>query len=582
MKKYLSILLITLFGVAFSNAQTPTCEESTLLCLTNGSFTYPSIVNQTVTNSNIDYDCLAAQPNKSWFTIQIGTPGIINFSISQVNAALNPIDVDFIIWGPFSSPSCGPNFLNQATEIDCSFSAAATENFSINNSVANQYYTLMVTNYSGQPGFTTITQTNFNAPNAGNTNCTVNCPLTLGPDLTVCQNDPIILIASIGDGNYQWFSSSEGLLPYTTQSIVVSPSNTTTYTVIVNKPGCATNITDSVTLNTLNLVYQQPNDLVQCSATGTATFDLTTVRPEILPNVNLTEYEFYFTTTESDAHQLTNIISDPNLYSTTNSQTLYFTIIDNSINGGSCLYVGSFDVIVLPEENPIVSASSFGQTITVNATGNGNYQYQLDNGSLQSSPVFENVTLGMHTVNVISSNGCGSGSTSIQISIPNEPDAISPQYFNNGDTVSNLIANGQNIQWYATETGRNIYQTNSTPLPTDTQLVDGFTYYASQTVNGLESVNRTPVLALLNPLSFDNFVFSQLSFVPNPVKNNLTIANNLLIDSVEVISILGQKMLSQKVNSLQTDIDMSAFSKGIYFVKVTSDGQDKTIKIVKE
>jgi Secretion system C-terminal sorting domain len=66
------------------------------------------------------------------------------------------------------------------------------------------------------------------------------------------------------------------------------------------------------------------------------------------------------------------------------------------------------------------------------------------------------------------------------------------------------------------------------------------------------------------------------------VKNSLTISNESLIDSVEITSILGQKMLSQKVNSLQTDVDLSALSEGIYFVKVTSEGQEKTLKIVKE
>lgn len=46
------------------------------------------------------------------------------------------------------------------------------------------------------------------------------------------------------------------------------------------------------------------------------------------------------------------------------------------------------------------------QTITVNVTPAGNYEYQVDNGSFQSSNVFTNVGSGSHTI--IVRNECGS------------------------------------------------------------------------------------------------------------------------------------------------------------------------------
>ncbi|MBL7885857.1 MAG: T9SS type A sorting domain-containing protein [Flavobacterium sp.] len=95
-------------------------------------------------------------------------------------------------------------------------------------------------------------------------------------------------------------------------------------------------------------------------------------------------------------------------------------------------------------------------------------------------------------------------------------------------------------------------------------------------------VTNTCTTEFVETLGNENFAFANLNYFPNPVKNSLTISNSSLIDSIEITSILGQKMLSQKVNSLQTDIDMSALSSGIYFVKVTSEGQEKTVKIVKE
>lgn len=90
------------------------------------------------------------------------------------------------------------------------------------------------------------------------------------------------------------------------------------------------------------------------------------------------------------------------------------------------------------------------------------------------------------------------------------------------------------------------------------------------------------VVTTVSSLSNQENKFIHLNYFPNPVKNSLTISNESSIDSVEITSLLGQTMLLQKVNSLQTEIDLSELSTGIYFVKVISEGQEKTVKIVKE
>ncbi len=83
-------------------------------------------------------------------------------------------------------------------------------------------------------------------------------------------------------------------------------------------------------------------------------------------------------------------------------------------------------------------------------------------------------------------------------------------------------------------------------------------------------------------LSNESFAFTNFNFYPNPVKDNLKISNNSIIDSVEILSLLGQKMISKNVNSLETELNLSELSSGIYFVKVTCLGFEKTIKVVKE
>ena len=85
--------------------------------------------------------------------------------------------------------------------------------------------------------------------------------------------------------------------------------------------------------------------------------------------------------------------------------------------------------------------------------------------------------------------------------------------------------------------------------------------------------------ASLGNSSFDNANFS---FYPNPVKNVLNLSYNQEISSVEVFNLLGQKVSSNRVSANNAQIDMSNLPKGAYLVKVTSDNQVKTIKVIKE
>jgi gliding motility-associated-like protein len=65
------------------------------------------------------------------------------------------------------------------------------------------------------------------------------------------------------------------------------------------------------------------------------------------------------------------------------------------------------------------------QVITILATDTGNYLYQLDFGPLQESNVFQNVSSGLHTINVVDANGCANP-LSKEIMVVNYPKFFSP------------------------------------------------------------------------------------------------------------------------------------------------------------
>lgn len=81
----------------------------------------------------------------------------------------------------------------------------------------------------------------------------------------------------------------------------------------------------------------------------------------------------------------------------------------------------------------------------------------------------------------------------------------------------------------------------------------------------------------------EEFNYNNFSIYPNPVKDKLTFENpDLKITQIQITDAEGKLILEQKINSVKTEIDFSALSKGIYFIRIESDGKIiKTEKVIK-
>ena len=75
-----------------------------------------------------------------------------------------------------------------------------------------------------------------------------------------------------------------------------------------------------------------------------------------------------------------------------------------------CVNSSNFDVIVSEAATiEFTEVFNFSDPNSITVTienGIGDYRYKLDNGPLQTSNIFNNVTLGYHTVTVVDLNGC--------------------------------------------------------------------------------------------------------------------------------------------------------------------------------
>lgn len=229
MKKFISLSLL-IFGLgAGAFAQTgANCQQALPFCTSIGQYTY---TNSTNVPSLGSVACLGSTPNPTWYYMMVGQSGTIDILLQQTGGGGNGLDVDFALWGPFTSLAAGcGNPFPPGTPVDCSYSASATENVNVPSSPPGSIYILLITNFSNQPGTITFQQTG----GTGTTNCGILAGgFSNGP---ICEGQTLTLTATaVAGATYNWtgpngFSSSQQIANIPNATV----SNSGTYTLIVS------------------------------------------------------------------------------------------------------------------------------------------------------------------------------------------------------------------------------------------------------------------------------------------------------------------------------------------------------------
>lgn len=158
------------------------------------------------------------------------------------------------------------------------------------------------------------------------------------------------------------------------------------------------------------------------------------------------------------------------------------------------------------------------------------------------------------------------------------PTGDANQTYNPGQTLNDLVVQGQNIQWYDSAVGGNLLS-GTTLLQNDT------TYYASQTVNDCESRMSNPVRLAVHvydvTMGNQSFVKSDFKIYPNPTHQFLNISNTQKIQEVVLLNSLGQKVLEFYPNQVEYIINMTQLSAGVYMLNLKTETQSQTLKVVK-
>lgn len=345
-----------------------------------------------------------------------------------------------------------------------------------------------------------------------------------GGDVEICQDDTVTLTASGGD-TYLWNTGQE------TQSITVSPDDTTTYSVTVTLNGCSSsdevqvtvkpkpqinagtdidlNLGESTTLTaegegSFEWSTGETSDSITVTPTETTTYTVTTFLNGCTNQDSVTVHVIDQNTVEANAGEDVEICQGETVSLTASggsefvwstgetSQTI--SVSPNQTTTYTVtVYEGSAsdtdDVIVTVNQLPDANAGedvtiNYGESVTLTATG-GN-QYEWSTGETSQSITVNPVEDTIYTVEVIN-NGCSS-TDSVQVFVTTQAFAGDDVTICQGETVTLTASDGTAYQWSTGETAQSIVVN---PSQTTTFTVTVF--------NG-NSSDQAEVTVFVNPI----------------------------------------------------------------------------------
>jgi hypothetical protein len=95
---------------------------------------------------------------------------------------------------------------------------------------------------------------------------------------------------------------------------------------------------------------------------------------------------------------------------------------------------------------------------------------------------------------------------------------------------------------------------------------------------GCDSVTCSYLVTGMEDLSYE---LGEMSLAPNPTNGLLTISSQNDFTKIDLLSLTGQILLSETVDSKTHQLELQNFAEGIYFVRVSyADGQSVTKKVI--
>lgn len=231
---------------------------------------------------------------------------------------------------------------------------------------------------------------------------------------------------------------------------------------------------------------------------------------------------------------------------------------------------------------PDAQAQTFCNNATVSglvAVGTALQWYDVEEGGTLLDPEV-NLSSGTYYVTQ-TMDDCESPRLAVTITITNVSPPTGNQQqeisLNSSETatLANLVVDGTDIQWYLSETD---IATNAS-VSIETTISNGSTYYATQTIDGCESLPLPVTVNII--LGTNNINNSTLTYYPNPVNDLLYVKASIEIDAISVYNMIGQKIYEKNLGDLNAIINMSSFPDGNYILYIKSEEKTDSVLIIK-
>ncbi len=602
-----------------------TCINANSLCNALGA-PFVNTQNLNFSEPGAEYGCLNTHPNPTWFYLPVSSPGTIALKVEQnrnIDFTSDFLDVDYIVYGPFTSPVAPCNGSLTANNIvSCSYSANPIEYPTINNAQTGQYYLIMTTNFSNQAGFIRISET---TTSQGGINCSgirLNAFLdsnTNGIKDSGEQDFPLgqFQIEKNNDGNVHNITSPSGV--YNIYDENATNSYDLGYT--IDPAYSASYALTTASYSNVNpviggglQVYYFPITIVQSyNDIAVTIIPLGQPRAGFLYQNKVVYRNFGNQTVASGTVTFTK---DDNLIITGNTQSG----TTPSANGFSYNFTDllPFEVrtMTVSMQVPPIPVVSLGQLLTNNATiiplvgdvvpeNNSSTLSEIVIGSYDPNDKMEShgdkiVTSSFATTDylyyTIRFENTGTASA-INVRIEDLLDSkLDETSIKMVDASHDYILDrlDANLTW----------RFNNVQLPPsveNTSIGKGYITFKVKPKAGYATgdiiqntagiyfdfnpviITNTFLTEFVEFLAVNEFENNDFIFYPNPVKDMLNVMsknNTNTIDEIIVFDVLGKTMLRKKATTpLQTEsVDFSQLTNGIYFIEVTTTNQLKVIK----
>ena len=251
-------------------------------------------------------------------------------------------------------------------------------------------------------------------------------------------------------------------------------------------------------------------------------------------------------------------------------------------SNGSSSCAKMVQTVEVVNTNPLVELGNDtticeGESLILDA-GNAGASYVWSASQL-TTQTREVTQTGLYVVNVTAPNGCV-GVGSIQVDVAGAPTASVIYVENNMPTYTFTVLNPQNVDQYSWDFGDGTTVANAPGTMTHTYTTAGPRMVSVTLTNACGTETVVATIVVTSTASLETNEVAGLNLYPNPATDRVVISLPEAGASASVYSATGALITTLTELDAQNELSVQGWDAGVYYVRVQSNEQSSTIKLI--